>query len=81
MSHTQARHFHIRWSSKATLDWERFSTSAEAEASAKQLVRLGETYAIEEHDGACTRCQQAMKPKSAPSTSKGASGLESYTFD
>jgi hypothetical protein len=65
MGHTQLPHYHIRWSGKTTLDWERFSTAAEAEASAKQLARPGESYAIEEHDGACRRCQEAVKPKSA----------------
>lgn len=72
MGHTQAPHYHIRWSGKTILDWERFGTSAEAEASAKQLARLGETYAIEEHDGACPRCHEMMKPKSVPGISKGA---------
>ena len=58
-------HYHIRWSGKAALDWERFPTRAEAEKSAKQLVRPYETYTIEEHDGACPRCQDAAKVKSA----------------
>jgi hypothetical protein len=49
-------HYHIRWSG-AALDWERFNTHAEAEASAKQLARPGETYTIEELDGDCTRCR------------------------
>jgi hypothetical protein len=53
MGHTQLPLYHIRWSGKTTLDWEPFSTSAETETSAKQLMRLGETYTIEEHDGAC----------------------------
>ncbi len=73
MNHTQLPHYHIRWSGKATLDWEGFSTREDAEASAKQLARPDETYAIEEHDGACPRCQQAMKPKIAHGYSKGAS--------
>lgn len=73
MDHIQLPHYHIRWSGKETLDWARFSTRKEAEASAKQLVRLSESYAIEEHDGACPACQDAMNLKSAPSASKGAS--------
>ena len=48
-------HYHIRWSN-AALDWERFDTQAEAEASAKQLARPDETYTIEEFEGACPRC-------------------------
>jgi hypothetical protein len=50
-------HYHIRWSGSAQLDWERFNTPAEAEASAKQLLRHGETYMIEEHNRACSRCR------------------------
>lgn len=58
-------HYHIRWSDRTVLDWEPFSTRVEAEASAKQLVRSGETYNIEERDGECLRCQDAAKLKSA----------------
>jgi hypothetical protein len=58
-------HYHIRWSGKATLDWERFSTREEAEASAKQLLLQGETYTIEEYDDACPRCRDAMNLTSA----------------
>lgn len=54
-------HYHIRWSGRAVLDWEPFSTRVEAEASAKQLVRSGETYNIEERDGDCPRCTEARK--------------------
>lgn len=36
-------HYHIHWSDREVLDWEPFSTHVEAEASAKQLERLGET--------------------------------------
>ena len=57
-------HYHIRWSGKALLDWQRFSTPEEAKASARQLVRQGETYIIEEHDEACPRCEAAMNVKS-----------------
>jgi hypothetical protein len=62
-------HYHIRWSGKVSLDWERFSTPEEAKVSAKQLVRGGETYTIEEYDKACPRCQAAMKVKSTCGTS------------
>jgi hypothetical protein len=57
-------HYHIRWSGKALLDWQCFSTPEEAKASARQLVRQGETYTIEEHDEACPRCEAAMNVKS-----------------
>ena len=60
MGRTQLPHYHICWSGKATLDWGCFSTRAQAEASAKQLVRHEETYTIEEHDGACLRYQGAV---------------------
>jgi len=57
-------HYHIRWSGKALLDWQRFSAPEEAKASARQLVRQGETYSIEEHDETCPRCEAAMTVKS-----------------
>jgi hypothetical protein len=50
-------HYHIRWSGKVLLDWQCFSTPEEAKASARQLVRVGETYVIEKHDETCPRCQ------------------------
>ena len=73
MGHIQLPHYHIRWSGKTTLDWERFSERAEAEASARQLMRPGEAYTIEEHDGTCPRCQETMKRKAPHSTSDEAS--------
>jgi hypothetical protein len=53
-------HFHIRWSSGA-LDWARFSTRSEAQEAAKQLMRVGEGYTVEEFGKACQRCQEVMK--------------------
>ena len=50
-------HFHIRWSGAEAMSWERFATRAEAEAAAKERVRPGETYTIEELGEGCTRCQ------------------------
>jgi hypothetical protein len=47
------------------LDWEGFRTREEAEARAKQLMRLGETYTIEDFDGDCPRCLDAWNLKSA----------------
>ncbi len=56
-------HYHIRWSGKETLDWEGFETFSMADESARQLVKPGETYAIEEHGETCPRCsQQAAIP-------------------
>src|SRR6516225_5826783 len=48
-------HYHIRWSNEK-LDWEAFSTPDEAQAQAGQLVRLGESYVIEQFDGDCPQC-------------------------
>jgi hypothetical protein len=61
-------HYHIHWSGKDALDWESFGSRAEAEASAKQLVRLGETYTIDERDEDCPRCRTAFKWKTAYET-------------
>jgi hypothetical protein len=51
----ELHHYHIHWSGKAALDWEAHGSREEAEASAKQLVRAGETYAVEEHGLLCPR--------------------------
>jgi predicted metal-binding protein len=48
-------HYHIRWGD-SKLDWEAFQTEEEAKASAEQLKRPGETYAIEQRDGDCQPC-------------------------
>jgi hypothetical protein len=66
-------HYHIRWSGKVLLDWQRFSTPEEAKASARQLVRMGETYTIEEHDEACSRCEATMNVRSMHSSFNEAS--------
>lgn len=50
-------HFHIRWSGSEAMDWEPFTTQEEADASAKKMIRSGETYTIEELGEGCTRCQ------------------------
>jgi hypothetical protein len=55
------KHYHIRWSTRPVLDWEPFETRAEAEAVAKQLVRYGETYKIEEFDESCARCAEVRR--------------------
>ena len=56
-------HFHIHWSRVGPLNWERFNTRAEAEASAHLYVLQGEGYAIEEQGEACQRCSDADKGK------------------
>jgi hypothetical protein len=63
-------HYHIRWSGRVELDWEPFGTRAEAESGAKELVRLGETYTVEQYDATCLRCAGVVKMKSTTSASK-----------
>lgn len=65
-------HYHIRWSGIAALDWECFSTRAEAEATARQLVRQEETFSVEERDETCPRCREAMELKMTYGSSKSA---------
>jgi hypothetical protein len=50
-------HYHIRWSTKSALDWQRFRTRAEAEERADELVRENETYTIEEQSSDCPFCE------------------------
>jgi hypothetical protein len=57
-------HYHIRWAD-GKLDWEAFDTEQEATAAAKQLMRVGETYTIEQLDGDCLGCRSIQrKPQS-----------------
>lgn len=63
MDRNGKEHLHIRWSS-GRLDWERFSTTAEAQESARQLARAGETFTIEEYDD-CT-CPTCSKLDQSP---------------
>jgi hypothetical protein len=54
-------HYHIRWSD-SKLDWERFSTRQEAEQAARQLVRPGETFILEQvDDNTCMYCPEICK--------------------
>jgi hypothetical protein len=48
-------HYHIRWSGKTALDWERFATAEDAESSATRMVRRVESYRIEKFDDDCVR--------------------------
>jgi hypothetical protein len=50
-------HFHIRWTDSEKLDWERFNSREDAEVSAEQLMRPGESYEIEEFDDSCAECK------------------------
>lgn len=67
MDAVHVSHYHIRWSGKATLDWQGFRTREEAEAHAKELVRQDETYTLEDFDGDCPRCLDAWNLKSPQS--------------
>jgi hypothetical protein len=62
-------HYHIRWSNALAMNWERYATREEAEASARQQMRSGQTYTIEELGEGCTRCQAGNTdaPHSDPS--------------
>ena len=66
-------HYHIRWS-ETKVDWEAFSTRAEAEALARDLARVDEEFTIEEFDGNCPRCANGFRSqhprfeKAVPST-------------
>ena len=53
-------HYHIRCS-ESKLDWEAFRTQQEAETEARQFVRPGESYTIENFDGNCPRCADGLK--------------------
>jgi hypothetical protein len=60
MKNGNGSHYHIHWTGK-TLDWERFDTSAEAEASARELMLPGETFTIEEHGESCPQCRSLLR--------------------
>jgi hypothetical protein len=52
----QKLHYHIRWSGKEDLDWERFATHAQADERAKELVRPNEEYTVEQQGKECPWC-------------------------
>ena len=58
-------HFHIRWIHRheSKIDWDVFDTPEEAETAAKQLVAPNETYAIEQFDGDCPRCNDTRNSR------------------
>jgi hypothetical protein len=50
-------HFHIRWSTRTTLDWQSFETMEDAQHRAEGLVGRDETYTIEQRsDWSCELC-------------------------
>jgi hypothetical protein len=53
-------HYHIWWSG-GVLDWEAFDSRAEAEAGAEQMVRLGESYVMEEYGADWVKCRSLLK--------------------
>jgi hypothetical protein len=58
-------HYHIRWQGGGgAVDWETWSTQAATKYSARQIVRPGETYVIEEFGEACMTCA-AIRVKTA----------------
>lgn len=46
-------HFHIHWTEKKRLDWERFDDPKAAVERANELVCPNETFTIEECSGKC----------------------------
>jgi hypothetical protein len=56
-------HYHIHWAGKANLDWQAFSTRAEANESAGELTLPGEGYIIEEHGEACSQCKRLFSSR------------------
>ena len=60
----QRMHFHILWAG-GVLDWEPFDSHDGAEAAAKELARMNETYVIEKYGIDCPRCAEMSRPFSA----------------
>lgn len=50
-------HYHIRWLSSGSLDWEQHKTREEAEESAKRLLREGGKHIVEPFDETCDVCK------------------------
>jgi hypothetical protein len=57
-------HFHIHWSDKESLDWERFLTFQEAVQRALELACPDETYMIEEFSANCPACEVGQPRRS-----------------
>jgi hypothetical protein len=53
-----APRFHIRWSVKDLVDWQRFQTRQDAIRLASELARPGEICTVEEHSPDCPFCEQ-----------------------
>ena len=58
LSDEEGIHYHIRWSNSfgSRVDWQAYSSPAEANADAEKLVRPGETFTVERFAGNCSRC-------------------------
>ena len=54
------RHYHIHWSD-GKIDWEPFSTVQDARARADELLRLDETYTIDEFGDDCAHCSSLVR--------------------
>jgi hypothetical protein len=61
---SSATHYHIQWSRRDHLDWERFDTVQEAEQAARCLVLPGEKFTIKAACEDCPRCAM-VRAKSA----------------
>ena len=46
------------------IDWERFDSPHLADAAAKEMMRLRESYRIKEHGADCPKCRELLKEKS-----------------
>ncbi len=51
-------HYHIRWSSDASLDWKPFRTDQEATKVAERIKKPNESYTIVKRDDECERCKE-----------------------
>jgi hypothetical protein len=75
-------HYHIRWSARKPLDWERFTTVQEAVARACELVSHYETYRIEKFGEHCIRCkypsEQSMREVLLAVMAKGRADLGTF---
>lgn len=56
--YTSELHYHIRWSSSTSLDWQAFENHDQAQTQASRLKRRNETYTIEARRGNCERCNE-----------------------
>jgi hypothetical protein len=56
---TAKSHYHIQWSGRSSVDWQRFETAQEAGRLADELVGPDESYTIKEFtEDACPACER-----------------------